>query len=79
MISSAGHCASAHGSRLADTYEVHHVLAEQRMAERAAVLGAAHAVHRERFPAGRPQPPAPPTEVWINPPKTRAPEETLLH
>jgi putative transposase len=59
--------------------DVHHGLAEQRVAERAAVLATAYAAHPERFHAGRPQPPARPTEVWINPPKTRAAEEALLH
>ena len=49
--------------------DVHHGLAEQRVAARARVLAAAHAVHPERFPAGPPQPPALPVEVWINPPK----------
>ena len=49
--------------------DVHHGLAEQRVAARAAVLAAAHAAHPERFPAGRPHPPARPVEVWINPPK----------
>ena len=56
--------------------DVHHGLAEQRVAARASVLAAAHAAHPERFPAGPPQPPALPVEVWINPPKTRATEET---
>ena len=36
-------------------------------------------VYPERFPAGLPHPPGPPVEVWINPPKTRATEEALLH
>ena len=40
------------------------------------MLTAAYAAHPERFPAGLPHPPAPPLEVWINPPKTRATEET---
>ncbi len=43
---------------------------------RATVLAAAHAAHPERFPAGLPHPPARPVEVWINPPKARATEET---
>ena len=49
--------------------DVHHGRAEQRVAARAAVLAAAHSAHPERFPAGRPQPPARPVEVWINRPK----------
>ncbi len=40
--------------------------AELRDAE--SVLATAHAAHPERFPRGLPQPPACPTEVWINPP-----------
>jgi putative transposase len=58
---------------------VHHGLAEQRVAARAAVLATAYGVHPERFPGGLPQPPARPTEVWINPPTPRATEEALLH
>src|SRR6266851_3812811 len=56
--------------------DVHHGLAEQRVAARATVLATAYAAHPERFPAGPPHPPACPMEVWINPPKTRATEET---
>jgi putative transposase len=52
--------------------DVHHGVAGQRVAPRAAVLTAAHAVRPERFPAGRPHPPALPGEVWINPPKALA-------
>ena len=48
--------------------DVHHGVAEERVAARATVLAAAHAAHPERFPAGRPHPPARPGEVWINPP-----------
>jgi putative transposase len=59
--------------------DVHHGMAEQRIAARATVLATAYAEHPERFPAGRPQPPARPVEVWINPPKPRATEEALLH
>ncbi len=50
--------------------DVHHGLAEQRIAARATVLATAYAAHPERFPAGLPHPPAGPTEVWINPPAT---------
>jgi hypothetical protein len=39
----------------------------------------AYGVHPERFPGGLPQPPARPTEVWINPPTPRATEAALLH
>ena len=59
--------------------DVHHGRAEQRVAARATVLATAYAAHPERFPAGRPQPPPRPVEVWINPPKTRATEEALTH
>ena len=56
--------------------DVHHGLAEQRIAARATVLSAAYAVHPERFPRGRPRPGARPAEVWINRPKARATMET---
>ena len=62
--------------RLLTPADVHHGLAEQRVAARATVLAAAYAAHPERFLAGLPHPPAGPLEVWINPPKTRATEET---
>jgi putative transposase len=55
--------------------DVHHGVAAQRVAARATVLATAYAAHPERFPAGLPHPPAPPVEVWINRPKTRALEE----
>jgi len=51
--------------------DAHHGVAEERVAARATVLAAAHAAHPERFPAGRPHPPARPGEVWINPPAPR--------
>ena len=57
------------GIGLLTPHDVHHDLAEQRVADRALVLTAAFGVHPERFPAGPPQPPARPTEVWINKPK----------
>jgi putative transposase len=59
--------------------DVHHGRAEHRLAVRATVLATAYAAHPERFPAGRPHPPARPLEVWINPPKPRATEEALRH
>jgi putative transposase len=66
-----------HHSSLAllTSHDVHYGLAEQRVTARATVLATAHAVHPERFPRGLPQPPACPTEVWINPPKPRATKE----
>ena len=63
------------GLGLLTPFDVHHGLAEQRVAARAAVLATAYARHPERFPAGWPHPPACPVEVWINPPKARATEE----
>jgi putative transposase len=57
------------GIGLLTPYEVHHGLADQRIADRARVLATAYAAHPERFVGGLPQPPARPTEVWINPPK----------
>jgi putative transposase len=56
--------------------DVHHGLADQRAAARAAVLAAARVAHPERFPAGLPHPPAHPSEVWINPPKRPLPSQT---
>ena len=56
--------------------DVHHGLAEQRVAARATVLATAYAALPERFPAGLPHPPARPVEVWINPPKISAPVQT---
>jgi putative transposase len=56
--------------------DVHHGLAEQRVAARAAVLATAYAAHPERFPVWPPHPPACPMEVWINPPKIPAPLQT---
>jgi putative transposase len=56
--------------------DVHHGLVEQRVAERQAVLDAAFAAHRERFPRRPPVAQRPPREVWINPPQ-RAPDAAL--
>jgi len=58
--------------------DVHHGLAEQRVAARATVLATAYAAHPERFSAGPPASTAMPTEVWINPPKRSALEEVAL-
>ena len=57
------------GIGLLTPYEVHHGLADQRIADRARVLAGAYAAYPDRFVGGRPHPPARPTEVWINPPK----------
>jgi putative transposase len=56
------------GLGLLTPHDVHHGLAAQRVAARTAVLAAAYGAHPERFAGGLPQPPACPTEVWINPP-----------
>ena len=66
------------GLGLLTPHDVHHGVAEQRVAARDVVLAAAYAAHPERFPAGHPTPAAVPTEVWINPPKPRALEEVAL-
>ena len=58
--------------------DVHHGLAEQRVAARATVLATAYAAHPERFSAGLPAPAAMPTAVWINPPKRSALAEVAL-
>ncbi len=57
------------GIGLLTPHDVHYGLADQRVANRARVLATAYAAHPERFVGGLPQPPARPTEVWINPPK----------
>lgn len=57
------------GIGLLTPHDVHYGLAEQRVADRALALASAYAQHPERFVGGLPQPPARPTEVWINPPK----------
>jgi len=58
--------------------DVHHGLAERRVAARAMVLATAYSDHPERFPAGPPAPAAMPTEVWINPPTRSALAEVAL-
>jgi putative transposase len=58
--------------------DVHHGVAEQRVAARATVLATAYAAHPERFSAGPPTPAAMPTEVWINPPTRSALAEVAL-
>jgi putative transposase len=55
--------------------DVHHGVADQRVAARATVLATAYEAHPERFPGGRPEPPAPPVEVWINRPGRRVTDE----
>jgi len=64
------------GLALLTPADVHHGVAEQRVAARTAVLTMAYSAHPERFPAGPPHPPERPMEVWINPPKILAPVQT---
>jgi putative transposase len=59
------------GIAMLTPHDVHHGLADERTAHRAAVLAAAHRAHPERFVRGAPTPHAPPREVWINPPPRR--------
>jgi len=54
---------------LCTPHDVHHGLANETRARRAAVLDAAFLAHPERFTRGRPAPPPLPTEVWINKPE----------
>ena len=56
------------GLAMLTPHDVHDGLAEQRLAERAAVLAAAYAAHPERFPRGAPTPGTLPGAVWINKP-----------
>jgi putative transposase len=52
-------------------YDVHYGRAENRLAEREAVLHTAFAATPERFVRGLPTPPVLPREVWINKPRTQ--------
>jgi putative transposase len=61
------------GISLLTPHDVHHGLAEQRLARRAEVLAAAYAAHPERFVRGAPRPQRLPTAVWINKPKQEVP------
>ena len=57
-------------------HDVHHGLAEKRLAARALVLDDAYRTHPERFVHGRPKPMALARAVWINPPaRTRTEQE----
>ncbi len=49
---------------------IHYGEAAQLWTQRQAALELAYAAHPERFVKGLPQPPALPTAVWINPPKS---------
>jgi putative transposase len=57
------------GLGLLTPHDVHYGLATAKIAKRDLVLAGAHAAHPERFPNGKPMPPALPKEVWINKPK----------
>lgn len=59
--------------------QVHHGLADDALRQRQAVLEHAYEAHPERFPRGAPMVTAPPSEVWINPPRhiVVAPASTL--
>jgi putative transposase len=48
--------------------DVHNGRIDERLAQRTVALQAAFDRHPERFPNGRPLPPQPPHEVWINKP-----------
>lgn len=61
------------GLRLLTPHDVHHGLADAKIAHRAVVLAAAYEAHPERFVRGVSVPHAPPREVWINPPAARGP------
>jgi len=52
--------------------DVHLGRAAHRLAARADALARAYVAHPERFVRGVPQPPAVPSAVWINPPKSPA-------
>ena len=56
------------GLAMLTPHDVHHGLAEERLAERARVLAAAYAAHPERFPHGPPMLSRLPQAVWINKP-----------
>ena len=56
------------GLGLLTPHDVHHGLAQARIAGRAATLADAWRAHPERFPRGQPLPPPLPTETWINKP-----------
>ncbi len=58
--------------------DVHYGRAQQRSEARAAVLAAAHLAHPERFVHGVPRPPALPSAVWINKPKTGADDKPTI-
>jgi putative transposase len=66
------------GLGLLTPHDVHHGLAEHRLAARAEVLAAAYAAHPERFVRRAPRPLPPPAQVWINPPTQEVPATQLV-
>ena len=58
------------GLALFSPADVHFARVNQILQQRNAVLAAAHQRHPERFVRGLPTHPAPPSQVWINPPAT---------
>ena len=58
------------GLGLMTPWDVHHGVAGKRFKEREAILRKAFEANPERFVRGLPKPPALPTHVWINKPKT---------
>lgn len=57
--------------------DVHRGTEDAIIAQRQAVLDAAHRAHPERFVHGKPVHPTPPVVVWINPPPTTVSSTTL--
>ena len=66
------------GLALLTPYDVHHHLADAKLAQRAVVLASAFAAHPERFVRRFPVPTAPPTAAWINKPVALAASEISL-
>ena len=58
---------------------VHYGRAEAAVAARSVVLDAAYRAHPERFVHRLPEPPALPTQVWINPPALQPATEEVAH
>nr|WP_240672504.1 IS3 family transposase [Corallococcus coralloides] len=67
------------GLGLLTPHDVHHGLAEARLAARATVLAAAYDAHPERFPHGPPKPQALPNAVWINNPAQLPNSQAAAH
>jgi putative transposase len=66
------------GLALLTPAQVHQGLTKRVLAARKRVLAAAYAKHPERFVRGEPTPPAPPSEVWINPPQAEEPTSVAV-